>query len=299
MKSHQSYRYRVVDVFTTEPLQGNPLAVFPEASALGADLMQKIARELNLSETVFLFPPTLAGCAAKLRIFTPGREMEFAGHPTVGAAYILLDEEMVPKDTERFVVEENVGPISISVDSAPSPTSFPKIWLMTPALREGPVVATKTAATLLGLHESQLLDVPPQVLDVGNPTLFIPVSDRETVDRISFDTSAWARFKSEHPGPLCVFAFAPTPEGAYSRMFAPDHGVYEDPATGSSTGPLAFYMMRHQLVSSKAGTAFHSEQGTKMGRRSILHVRIHGEGGVDGVAVGGHVTPLIEGTMSL
>jgi PhzF family phenazine biosynthesis protein len=98
---------------------------------------------------------------------------------------------------------------------------------------------------------------------------------------------------------MCVFAFAPTPEGAYSRMFAPDYGIREDPATGSSTGSLAHYMMKHGMASSKAGTIFFSEQGAKMGRRSILHVRIHGESGADGIGVGGNVTPVIEGTITL
>jgi len=296
MTPTKSYRYRVVDVFTTEPLEGNPLAVFPDAADLSTELMRKLARELNLSETVFLLPPTRAECAARLRIFTPSKEMDYAGHPTVGTAYILLDEGRVPNERGRFVVEEKVGPIAITVEPGPSP----KLWLMSPPLRKDALVATQTAAALLGLEDNQLLDIAPQILDAGNnPTLFVPIADRETVDRISLDTSAWARFKSEHPSPLCVFVFSPTPEGAYSRMFAPDHGIQEDPATGSSTGCLASYMMQHHLVSSKAETTFYSEQGTKMGRRSILHVRIHGEGGVDGVAVGGYVTPLIEGTISL
>jgi trans-2,3-dihydro-3-hydroxyanthranilate isomerase len=220
--------------------------------------------------------------------------MDFAGHPTVGTAYILLDEGRVSKGADRFFVEENVGPIAIAVD----PGSFPKLWLKTPPLREGAVVDKSRAALLLGLKVNQLLDSPPQILDAGNPTLFIPIADRESVDTISFDTSAWRQFKSDHPDPLCVFAFAPTPEGAYSRMFAPDYGIREDPATGSSTGPLASYLMKHRMVSSKTGTSFRSEQGTCMGRRSMLHVRVHGEAGIDGIAVGGHVTPLIEATLT-
>ncbi|HEX8942135.1 MAG TPA: PhzF family phenazine biosynthesis protein, partial [Gemmatimonadaceae bacterium] len=99
--------------------------------------------------------------------------------------------------------------------------------------------------------------------------------------------------------PSCTFVFAPTTEGAYSRMFAPEYGILEDPATGSSTGPLAAFMMRHHLVSSAGGTRFVSEQGTKMGRRSILHVAIHGEGGADGIDVGGYVTPVATGEMTL
>jgi trans-2,3-dihydro-3-hydroxyanthranilate isomerase len=302
MKTSKLYRYRVVDVFTSQPLEGNPLAVFPDAVGMSFELMQKIARELNLSETVFLFPPTRSECAARLRIFTPGREMDFAGHPTVGSAYVLLDEGKVSKGTTRFVVEENVGPIPINVDSVPEDKdagTLPKIWLTTPPIRERGMVAPTLAADVLGLKESDLLKFAPQILDAGNPTLLVPIADRATVDHISFDTAAWKRLKLDHPGPLCIFAFAPIAEGAYSRMFAPDYGVREDPATGSSTGPLAAYMMRHKLVSSSAGTTFCSEQGTHMGRRSLLHVRIRGEGGAEGIAVGGNVTPLIEATMSL
>lgn len=296
MKVANRYRYRVVDVFTDTPLEGNPLAVFLDGAGLATDRMQAIAREMNLSETVFLLPPTRSDCAAKLRIFTPGKEMEFAGHPTIGTAYILLDEGIVSKGTTHFVMEENVGPISISLDAGPRP----KLWLTTPAIREGNPVDRRTAAGLLGLSESELLDIAPQILDAGgNPTLYIPVVTQEGVDRITFDTSRWKMFLSQQAGPLCVFAFAAVSKGAYSRMFAPEYGVQEDPATGSSTGPLAAYMMKHKLVSSQPGTTFFSEQGTYMHRRSVLHVRIHGESGCDGIEVGGNVTPVMEGTLEL
>jgi trans-2,3-dihydro-3-hydroxyanthranilate isomerase len=300
MKTNKSYPYRVVDVFTTEPLEGNPLAVFPSATGLSANLMQKIARELNLSETVFVLPATHSDYAAKVRIFTPGKELDFAGHPTVGTAYILLSDGKVPKSATRFIIEENVGPVSISVEQGTSTGPSPKIWLKSPSIREGSVVDKKIAAELLGLTSGELLDLVPQVLDAGNnPTLFIPLVSKESVDQVSFDTAAWARFKLDHPTPMCVFVFAATPDGAYSRMFAPDYGIPEDPATGSSTGPLASYMMRHGLVSTESGTTFCSEQGTRMGRRSILHVRIDGTYGADGIAIGGYVTPLIEATISL
>ena len=108
-----------------------------------------------------------------------------------------------------------------------------------------------------------------------------------------------AKLKAIYPHPLCVFVFTPTTEGAYSRMFAPDHGIHEDPATGSATGPLAAYMMRHRLAPSASGSRFWSEQGTKMGRRSILHIAIRGDEGSGGIDVGGHVTPLAEGVLHL
>jgi len=107
------------------------------------------------------------------------------------------------------------------------------------------------------------------------------------------------KLKGEQKEAACVFVFTPTVEGAYSRMFAPEFGVPEDPATGSATGPLAAYMMRHRLVASSAGTSFFSEQGTAIGRRSILYVQINGEAGVNSIEVGGYVTPIIEATMTL
>jgi trans-2,3-dihydro-3-hydroxyanthranilate isomerase len=293
MNSSRTFQYRVVDVFTERPLEGNPLAVFPHALGLDDVTMQKIARELNLSETVFIFPPLQSESAARVRIFTPAREMNFAGHPTIGASFVLLDEGIVPKKSEHFVLEENVGPVSIRVE----PGDRPLIWLTTPPIQEGPVLDRALCAGALGLAPEDLLPVAPQRLSAGNPTVFIAVKDKQTVDRAWLDMSGAGKLKGSNPEPVCVFVFAATPEGAYSRMFAPEHGVVEDPATGSSTGPLAAYMLRHNLVSGHAATRFVSEQGTKMGRRSILHVHIRGERGVDGIEVGGFVTPLVRAVM--
>src|SRR5450755_2818716 len=104
-----TYRYRVVDVFTEHPLEGNPLAVFPDATGMDDVTMQKIAKELNLSETTFVLPPSRPNCLARVRIFTPTREMVFAGHPTIGTSWVLLDEKVVPPDVERFALDEKVG----------------------------------------------------------------------------------------------------------------------------------------------------------------------------------------------
>jgi trans-2,3-dihydro-3-hydroxyanthranilate isomerase len=295
MTSSRTYQYRVVDVFTERPLEGNPLAVFPHALGLDDATMQKIARELNLSETVFIFPPQRSDCAARVRIFTPSREMDFAGHPTIGASFVLLEDGIVPAKSEHFVLEENIGPVPIRVE----PGGRPMIWLTTPPIQEGPVLDGALCASALGLAPEELLAAAPQRLSAGNPTVFISVRDKETVDRAWLDTGGLKKIKGTNPEPVCVFVFAVTPEGAYSRMFAPEHGVVEDPATGSSTGPLAAYMIRHNLVSGHAATRFVSEQGTKMGRRSILHVHIRGERGVDGIEVGGFVTPLVRAEMQL
>jgi len=284
-----------VDVFTTQPLEGNPLAVFPEASGLDDVTMQKIAREMNLSETVFVVPATRASLAAGVRIFTPTRELPFAGHPTVGTSFVLLDEGTVPAGTKQFVLEEKVGPVPIRVETGERPL----IWLTTPPISYGRTYDRLRCAQALGVAAHDLLDVTPQWLSAGNPTVFIALRDRRAVDDAWLDSHGVSIIKGADAAPICVFVFTPAPEGAYARMFAPEYGVPEDPATGSSTGPLAAFMIRHRLVSGAAGTRFVSEQGTKMGRRSILYVELHGAGGADGIDVGGYVTPIAEGTLKL
>jgi trans-2,3-dihydro-3-hydroxyanthranilate isomerase len=288
----KAYRYVVVDVFTTEPLAGNALAVFPDAVGLDETTMQKIARELNLAETSFVLPATREDCAVRVRIFTPTKEMRFAGHPTVGTAFVLLQEKIVPQGCAAFVLEEQIGPVPIRVEAGERPL----IWLRTPPIREGRCYDAALCAEALGLDPQDLLPLKPQFLSAGNPTVIIAAKDKAAVDRAWLDMAGMKSIKGADSEPVCIFLFAPTPDGAYSRMFAPEYGVSEDAATGSSTGPLAAYMIRHDLISGKAGTRFVSEQGTKMGRRSLLHVEIHGEGAID---VGGYVTPLTEAVMTL
>ena len=239
MTRTESHPYTVVDVFTTEPLSGNPLAVFPEASEFDAAVMQKLARELNLTETAFVLPATRSDCAARVRIFTP-----------------------------------------------------PLIWLRTPAIHEGRCLNGSLCARALGLEPHDLLAVEPQMLNAGNPTVVVAVKDKAAVDRAWLDLTGLRSLKDMESESFCVFVFTPTPDGAYSRMFAPEYGIPEDPATGSSTGPLAVFMMRRNLVANGAGTRFVSEQGTKMGRRTLLHVDIQGENGTDGIYVGGNVRPI-------
>jgi trans-2,3-dihydro-3-hydroxyanthranilate isomerase len=284
-----------VDVFTNQPLEGNSLAVFPNASGLDDGAMQRIARELNLSETAFVFPPTRTDCVASVRIFTPSKELVFAGHPTIGTSFVLLEERMVSDRMADFVLEERIGPVPIQVEPGPPPL----IWLRTPPIEYGKKYDPAACAEMLSLSVSDLLSVTPQWVSAGNPTVFVAVKSKEIVDRALLDVRRLNALIGADSEPLCVFVFAPTSEGPYSRMFAPLYGIPEDPATGSSTGPLASFMMRNGLTSGTAGRRFISEQGTKMGRRSLLHVRVHGDNGLNGIDVGGYVTPLTKATMQL
>ena len=297
MNSRITLRYRVVDVFTSTPLEGNPLAVFPDAAGLDPSAMQKIARELNLSETTFVVPPTRPDCAARIRIFTPFREMVFAGHPTIGTAFVLLDEQKVQTTDNRFSLQEEVGPVPVRVDPESSSGESPKIWLTTPPIQFGRKYDPLACALALTLDVSDVLpDVEPQWASAGSPKIFIPLRDQAAVDRAVLDPAGFAKLKSPENAPVCIFLFTPTTMGAYSRMFAPDHGIAEDPATGSATGPLAAYMMQNNLIRCENKREFISEQGTKMGRRSILYIRILNENEIE---VGGHVAPLVEATMTL
>jgi trans-2,3-dihydro-3-hydroxyanthranilate isomerase len=290
-------RYRVVDVFSETPLLGNPLAVFPDASRIDDETMQRIARELNLSETAFVLPATRGNCAARVRIFTPGCELPFAGHPTLGTAFVLLDEGRITRSTSSFRLEEAAGPISIRVESHPQ--QRPLIWLRTPRITEGRSYDRAAAAQALGLDIRDLLDFAPQWLSAGPSIIIVALRDCAAVDRACIDLAGMKLLAGESHDPVGVLVFAPMPGGAYSRMFAPEFGIAEDPATGGAMGPLAAYMMRYGLVSNAPGSRFVNEQGTRMGRRSILHVRIDGVRGAHGIDVGGYVTPIVDAVMTL
>jgi trans-2,3-dihydro-3-hydroxyanthranilate isomerase len=290
-----AYRYRVVDVFTDTPLEGNPLAVFPDGRGIDPARMQQIARELNLSETVFVLPADDASCARRARIFTPGSELPFAGHPTIGTAYVMVDEKIVATGTTAFCLQEGVGPIAVRLE--PSATFM--AWLTTPAIVFGETFERAAFARALGLHEEDLCpDVPVQAVSAGVPGVFVAVREPALVDRVELDLAA---LRVAHGGSAGhpTFVFSPRGSGAYSRMLAPGFGISEDPATGGLTGPLAAFMMRYGLVSHADGTRFVSEQGVKMGRRSLLHVWVHGAQGSAGIEVGGSVAPLAEGQMML
>lgn len=289
-------RYHVVDVFTTTPLEGNALAVFPAADGVDAAQMQLIARELNLSETTFVLPAESSAEATRVRIFTPASELAFAGHPTIGTAYMLRRLGVVARDSQRFALKENVGLVPIRVDAGDDPI----LWLTMPAIRKQGEFGRERCARVLSLTPDRLVQgVPCEAFTAGNPCIFVAVQDPAAVDDAMVDTAALRDLLRGTKNPTCMFIFAPTKTGAYSRMFAPELGVQEDPATGSATGPLAAFMMKHGLVSSAGGTRFISEQGVKMGRRSLLHVLINGERGSDGIEIGGNVVHVAEATMQL
>jgi trans-2,3-dihydro-3-hydroxyanthranilate isomerase len=291
-------RYTTLDVFTDRPFGGNPLAVFCDQPELSTERMQTIAREFNLSETVFIVPPRDSRALRRLRIFTPAREMQFAGHPTLGAVHTLIDAG-ITGDRGDFALELEVGLVPIKVtrrDGAP-----PYLQLTTARLPDtrGSAPSRADLARVLSLEEKDVLD-GAQAWSCGAPYLYVPVTNRAALARAKPDSSAWSKTLSGTWAPD-VFVFCRDPElpGSHvrARMFAPELGVSEDPATGSAAAALAGYLAGRE----PARTGTHKwivEQGFEMGRPSILHVEADTtDGKVSAVRVGGTAVKMSEGTL--
>jgi len=296
--------FHTLDVFTDHTFGGNPLGVFPDAADLPSDLMQRVAREMNLSESVFLGPPEREG-HARVRIFTPGVEVPFAGHPTVGTAiYLATRLDDAPTEGVRtLVLEENVGPVPVDVrfdDGEPTFARFTTALL--PEHRASPVPAADLAR-MIGLDASDLSrDMAPEMVSCGLPYYVVPVATLDAVRRCALDMALWhslvATGWAHH-----VYVITTETESAdtdvHVRMFAPGSGVPEDPATGSAAAALGGYLSA--VDGSEAGSLrWTVEQGLEIGRPSILHVEADRSGGVTtAVRVGGSAVFVSRGTMSV
>jgi trans-2,3-dihydro-3-hydroxyanthranilate isomerase len=296
------YQLRTVDVFTERALAGNQLAVVLGAEGITSDEMQAIAREMNLSETTFVLPPEQPGAAARVRIFTPTAELPFAGHPTIGTAWVLWTEGLVPRTTQDFVLQEKVGAIPVRVGREPR---HPLVWMTHPAVTFGEVIGERAQlAEALGLRAGDLVaDVPVQAASTGVPFLFVALNDARAVDTaLSSAERLGSFFHGREPHPVFLFA-ALGGARLYSRMFAPHlFQIAEDAATGSASGPLGAFAVRYQLVPRSASVSIVSEQGTKMGRQSFVHIRLSYPPGADvpsRIEVGGAVVPVITGELSI
>ncbi len=301
----RTYHFDQVDVFTERPFGGNPLAVFLDARGLSDAEMHAIATEMNLSETTFVLPPTRPDCAARVRIFTPRRELPFAGHPTLGSAYVLATNGLLPLGTGEVALEEGVGPVMVRIEGDYAAPTF--LWMRHPAVIVGSTfINRQDFARALGLTEQDLLaNAPIEASSTGAPHLYVPLVDAACVDHAVLDVPALLEaFGSSEPLGVVVFAPDPDPTAGrvYTRMFAPHTiGVPEDPATGGASGPLGEYLVRHGLVAPRgAALRIVSEQGTKMGRQSFVHIAMEiAAGTVHHVDVGGSVRPMISGVLRL
>ena len=296
-RARVTHQVRIVDVFTEKALAGNQLAVVLDGKGLTAKLMQRIARELNFSETTFILPPDDPAHAAKVRIFAPTVEMPFAGHPTIGTAWVLADEGLVPGGKLEFILEEKVGPVPVRGEKKNGGVVF---WMTHPKLTYGEVLPHSRVAAAIGLKEADIVEsVPAQVASTGNPHLYVALRDAHAVDAAVSDHARLQTVLGADSA-FGIFLFAVNGENRlYSRMFSLD--IPEDPATGSASGPLGAFAVRYGLVERAPKVEIVSEQGTKMGRQSFVHIELaYDDDDADipsRIEVGGSVMPVLKGEL--
>ncbi|MEV6395092.1 PhzF family phenazine biosynthesis protein [Streptomyces sp. NPDC051907] len=273
--------YAIVDVFTETALEGNPVAVFLNASELSAEQMQRIAREMNLSETTFVLPPENGG-DARVRIFTPVNELPFAGHPTLGTAIVLGGDA----DRERLRLETAMGTIPFELHRADGRVVAARMRQPVPTW--GPYEQADELLAALGVAESVL---PVEIYRNGPRHVYVGLGSVAALSRVRPDQRALA----EHLD-MAANCFAGSGTHWRMRMFSPAYGVAEDAATGSAAGPLAIHLARHGLV--PFGARIEILQGVEMGRPSYMYAEVAGdEGEIGTVEVSGSAVVVARGSL--
>jgi trans-2,3-dihydro-3-hydroxyanthranilate isomerase len=277
------FRYVIADVFTDEPLAGNQLAVFTDARDLSEVDMQAIAREMNLSETVFVLPATGADADVRIRIFTPAVELPFAGHPTLGSAFVLG----APLQKIVIRLETGAGIVPVTLEREGAKIVFGR--MEQPVPRWETVQDPTPILAALGVEASGL---PVVRYDLGPGHVYVALDSPDAVQKLSPDIAGLA---AATPDGVNCFAHV---EGNRwkTRMFAPNHGVNEDPATGSAAGPLAIQLARHGRI--PFGEQIEISQGAEINRPSTLYATVEGEGDrIDRVEVGGSAVTVARGEL--
>ena len=282
-----------LDVFADRAFHGNQLAVFTDATGLDAERMQRMANEMNFAESTFVFRPDSAETDARVRIFTPGRELPMAGHPTVGTAFALAANGFITRGASQVTFALGVGPTPVSLEWDNGRLAF--AWMRQKLPTFG-FVARHIAqlASALGIDERDIIEsLPAQSVSSGVPFLFVPLATRDAVNRTRADRKALqAFFAANGETELPVFVFSvergDDEATAFSRMFAEIFGVPEDPATGSASGPLGAYLLHHGVVTATQAERMWSYQGVAMGRPSRIAISVQSSRGqVSDVRVGG------------
>lgn len=288
------YRFVQVDVFTSQPFGGNQLAVFPEAAGLSDAQMQAIAREMNFSESTFVFPPADAAHEARVRIFTPGQELPMAGHPTVGTAFVLAAE----RGRRSMVFELGVGPTPVTADPGDGVRGWARMEQRVPEFRDA-IIARVEAAALIGLNEMDVHDSLPLCFgSAGVEYLYLPLRNRAALAAARPDAAAMdAFFGDAFHRALYPFTVEPDDHSdVRGRMFFIVNGaVLEDPATGSAAGPLGAYLVGHGKY---PPGVIRLQQGYEMGRPSDIEVEVGGtRDAITSVHIAGSVIKVADGTL--
>src|SRR5262245_37004438 len=297
------YAFWTVDVFTERPFGGNGLAVFPYANGLSSEQMQLIAREFNLSETAFVLPPESPEHTFRLRIFTPARELPFAGHPTVGSAFVLglCGRVELKSEKTRIVFGETVGSVPVEIRAQGGKPVFSQ--LTTAKLPEwGPSPPpSEIVAAMLSLDPTDVLDDArdePQSVSCGMPFLLVPLKSLDAIRRARLNWEWSAQYLERSWAPqIYAFSYDVETPGAtvHARAFTHFVGIEEDPATGSAASALAGYLAKRERL--KDGTTrWRVEQGIEMGRPSLIDLEVDTrDGALQAVRVGGSSVVVSEG----
>ncbi|HEX5409222.1 MAG TPA: PhzF family phenazine biosynthesis protein [Gemmatimonadaceae bacterium] len=301
-----SHRFFTADVFTDRRFGGNPLAVFPDAASIPEHALSGIAREFNLSETVFIYPPADAKNTRRLRIFTPAEEIPFAGHPTVGAAYVLAATGGIPlQDGDTSVVfEEGVGEVPVRVRVEDGKPVFAQLTAaMLPQIGP-PAPGRSVLASMLSLEATDILGgmTAPQAVSCGLPFLIVPLRERAAVARARVRMEHWeSGLKSYWAPQILVFSRDGELPGSdlHARVFVPGLSVPEDPATGSAAAALGGYLGARD-ARAEGTLRYVLEQGFEMGRPSMIEIEVEKRAGaVAAVRVGGACVMVMEGSLQL
>jgi trans-2,3-dihydro-3-hydroxyanthranilate isomerase len=274
-------RYVTCDVFTDTALEGNQLAVFTDARGIDAGLMQRLAREMNYSETVFVLPSD-GDAHARIRIFTPTAEIPFAGHPTLGSAFVLG----TPLQLIEIRLETGSGVVPVRLEREGPRIVFG--WMEQPLPSVEPYDAETELLSAVGVERSEL---PVEIYDNGARHVYVMLASEDQVAALKPDLGRLSAL----PAVLGINCFAGSGTRWKTRMFAPGGGVPEDPATGSAAGPLAVHVARHGLVG--FGTEIEITQGVEIARPSKLYARVTGSAErVERVEVGGSAVIVARGS---
>jgi len=296
--------YVHLDVFTNQPFTGIQVAVFLDAAGIDERWMQRIANEMAFGESTFVFPPEAPGTDARVRIFTPSRELPMAGVPTIGTTFALAGAGRLRVGADKAVLGLGIGPTAVGLEWSQNGLRF--AWMTQPIPTFGPMVTdTVAVAAAVGVQPCDLAggDLPVQVASSGVPFLYVPLSSRAAVDRASVERARLcALLHALNLEELPVFVFSPESADddatVYSRMFAPCFGIPEDPATGAASGPLGAYLLHYNAVSADAASRLVNLQGVRMGRPSRICIALSSRAGVlEEVRVGGEAVVVGEGTV--